>query len=301
MIKYKVLIIWLIIHFVAIRNIKNIRKPSFLMNVILYILFSVGITGGYHRLYTHASFQAPFLIRMVFLLLGTAAFQMPAIGWCSKHRMHHRFENSNKLLDPYSIQKFCKDDCKKICRKPHMILNFLYAHCMWLFIDNTPKFKEQQKHIIDEMKNVEWKNDYSILLLQQKYYFMIMSLLTFVIPILISKKIFKDSWKSSIGATFLRVIVIWHSTYFINSLAHLFGSRKDRNLTAVNSHLYGILTMGGGYHNYHHQYPKDYYASENLKCFNLTAWLLRSLKFVGLIHDTRRGIVNKPGEYEYKS
>lgn len=292
---------FVLIHLISIKNAKNISKSSFLMNVILLCLFAIGITAGYHRLYTHQSYEAPFLIRMVFLILGTGALQKDAIDWCSLHRMHHRYENKKKSLDPYGIQKFCNNKCNKICRKSHMILNFLHAHFLWLFVDRSPKFKKTQKSIIEQMKNYEWKTDYSILLLQKKYFPFLAIFIGLVIPILISKKIFKDSWSSAIGSSTLRAIIGWHITFSINSFAHLFGERNDINLTAANSHLCAILAMGEGYHNYHHRYPKDYYASEKLLCFNLTAWVLRSLKFVGLIQNTRRGVLEKPGKYEIRS
>ena len=122
-----------------------------------------------------------------------------------------------------------------------------------------------------------------------------------MIPIFISKNIFKDSWNSAVGASFLRATMVWHSTFFINSLAHLVGERKDKNHTAANNHFCSILAFGEGYHNFHHQYPKDYYASDRKLTFNVTAWVLRSLKFFGLISNTRRAVIGKPGEYEFRS
>jgi len=297
----KTIFLVLIIHIIGLKNVRKINKASLVMNIVLYVLIGVGITGGYHRLYTHNSYDANILIRRIILLLGAGAFQNSAIEWCSRHRMHHRFENTDKSLDPYSIQKYCNDECNTICRKPHMILNFLHAHILFVFKDESSKFKMNKNKIIDEMKNNEWKEDYSVLLLQQKYYWLISVSVAIIIPVLLSKKVLKDTWESAIGATFLRIIWVWHSAFSINSLCHLFGERENKKITAANNHLCSILTFGEGYHNYHHQYPKDYYASKNLAGFNVTAWLLRSLKFSGLIRNAKRGIMGKPGEYKIQS
>jgi len=150
------------------------------------------------------------------------------------------------------------------------------------------------------MKNNEWKKDNDILLFQKKYYFIISILLSIIIPIGISRKYFNDPWDSAIGAALSRIVFVWQGTFCVNSLCHLIGRRGDNKYTATNNHILSILTMGGGYHNYHHQYPKDYYGSKNLRCFNLTGWILRLLNEVHLINSTRRAVKGMPGKYEYK-
>jgi len=293
-------VLLVLVHIIAIKNVKKVRKSSFRMNFVLLVLFGVGLVGGYHRLYTHASYDAPLAVRMIFLLLGSASLEGDAIHWCSNHRMHHRYENTDKTLDPYSIQRYCNEDCKIICRKPHMILNFLNAHILWFLHKETDRYIYEKSRVIKEMKNNEWKKDNDILLFQKKYYFIISILLSIIIPIGISRKYFNDPWDSAIGAALSRIVFVWQGTFCVNSLCHLIGRRGDNKYTATNNHILSILTMGGGYHNYHHQYPKDYYGSKNLRCFNLTGWILRLLNEVHLINSTRRAVKGMPGKYEYK-
>ena len=294
----KNVLFWLFLHIIAFKNITQINKSTKILNLILYILFGFGITGGYHRLYTHSSYTAPAFIRYIILIFGTGAFELSVISWSSLHRMHHKYESTNKELDPYSIQKYCDKTCSTVCRKNHMIKNFIHAHCAWMFYNVSPEFKSEQENIINEMKNNEWKEDLTVLNFQHKYYALLMPIITFIIPIFISKYVFKDSWKSSIGGTALRIIIVWHSTYFINSLAHVIGNRSNNTLTAANNHLCAFLALGEGYHNYHHTYPKDYYASKNIKCINLTGWILYVMAKLNLIHNTKRAISER--RYEYK-
>jgi len=289
-----------IIHIIALIFIKNLNKPSIILNIFLFILFTFGIMAGYHRLYTHQSFKAPLFIRILLIILGTGGYQDSIIYWTSLHRMHHKYENINKELDPYSIQKYCTKDCKKHCKKPHMIHNFLWAHMCHIWNTRTTQFIEKRQEIIKEMALNEWKNDLSLIIFQHKYYIILVIFVVIIIPIFISKIILKDTWASSIGATFLRICIVWHSVWSINSFTHCIGSRKNKNLTATDNHLCGIMCLGEGYHNYHHNYPKDYYASEDLWCFNLTGIILYCLNKMGLIYDTKRGVPNKPGTYIYK-
>ena len=299
MIKYGYIIYFLIIHIIALILIIKLNKSSIILNIFLFILFTFGITGCYHRLYTHQSFKAPLLVRILLIILGTGSNEDSIIFWCSLHRMHHRYENINKNLDPYSIHKYCNKNCKKHCKEPHMIYNFLWAHMAWLWHTRSPEFIKEQNKIKIEMALNEWKDDLSILIFQHKYCLILATLIGIIIPIFISKFILNDTWASSIGATTLRMCLVWHSTWLINSLAHCMGSRKKKCFTAANNHLCSIICLGEGYHNYHHNYPKDYYASEDLWCFNLTGIILYCLNKMGLIYDTKRGVPNKSNTYIY--
>lgn len=282
---YNFLVI-LSLHIISFFSLNKLNKKSIILNFILLLLYGIGITGGYHRLYTHKSYDAHYIIRYILLLFGTGAFQNSLIEWGSAHRMHHRYENIDKNLDPYSIKKYCNEKCDFICNKLHMITNFIWAHIGWVLYEQTTEFNEVQKEVINEMKLNEWKNDIELIVFQQKYYYVIMLFVTFLIPIFTSKYILEDSWISSVGSTTLRVIILWHCTFFINSLAHVLGERLNKKYTAANNHICSILTFGEGYHNYHHENPKDFYASKDLKCINVTAWLLYGLKKVGLVYNT---------------
>ena len=300
MFRYGLFLYITIIHIIALIFIKDLNKPSIILNIFLFILFKFGITAGYHRLYTHQSYKASLAIKILLITLGTGGIQDSIIYWTSLHRMHHKYENINKELDPYTIQKYCTKDCKKHCKKPHMIKNFFWAHIGWIWHTYTPEFIKKRKEITTEMALNEWKDDLSLLIFQHKYYLILVPFVAIIIPIFISKIILKDTWASSIGATFLRICIVWHAAWSINSLTHCIGSRKNKNLTAANNHLCNIMTIGEGFHNYHHNYPKDYYGSEDLWCFNLTGVILYCLNKMGLIYDTKRGVPNKFGTYMYK-
>ncbi len=209
-----------------------------------FIIGGLSITAGYHRLYAHKSYAASPVFEWMVLLGSTLAWQWSALAWSHDHRLHHKHVDTEQ--DPYSIKK-----------------GFWYAHFLWLF-DYRREY--QPALVADLLKNPR-------VVLQDKHYLLlaiVMNLLVFGIGCL-----FFDPLVSFFMGVLLRILAIHHCTWFINSLAHVWGSRTyARELSAVDNAILAVLTFGEGYHNYHHIFASDYRNGIRWYHFDPTKWLI---------------------------
>jgi stearoyl-CoA desaturase (Delta-9 desaturase) len=238
---------------------KNISNKTFIVQFILLCLSMIGITGGYHRLWSHRSYSAHPILELFYLIFGTMASQFTVIDWTRSHRTHHRLEE--KPGDPYNITK-----------------GLFHAHVGWiLFPPDKKELEELSKTDISDLEHNKW------LKFQEKHYLIIWFLLNFGVTYIIMKQ-----WgESNINIFFtniFRIVICLNLTWCINSFAHYYGDKPYRNdINASDNTLLGILTLGEGWHNYHHSYPKDYRASEPNR-FNITTMFINLTRILGLSH-----------------
>jgi stearoyl-CoA desaturase (Delta-9 desaturase) len=225
-----------------------------------YYVYNLSITCGYHRLFNHHSYDAKPSVRVFFLLFGASAFQNSAINWSIAHRLHHR--DCETLSDPYNANK-----------------GFWHSHIFWIF--STTERIENQKNTIDIS---DLKAD-KLCAIQHKFY-LLTALLGWMIPILIGK-LFGFGWALLFATSTIRTIAVWHATFCVNSLAHLWGHKPyNTKIGAVQNFIVSLITSGEGWHNYHHTYPKDYRASHsnnNLKYWNPSSSFINVLCWLGLV------------------
>jgi stearoyl-CoA desaturase (Delta-9 desaturase) len=241
------------------------RTPSWgLVLITIVLLFATGmsITAGYHRLYAHKAYQANKTGEFFLLLFGTMAMQSTVAYWAHKHRLHHRF--ADKEGDPHNINK-----------------GFWHAHIGWLFQKQIPI----DWSIIPDLK----KN--KLVMFQKKYYHVLAFGLNILVFLLLGW-IFKDFWGALIIGWWTRVFVLSHSTYFINSLAHMWGAKTySKEQTAVNNAVIAFLTFGEGYHNYHHVFASDYRNGVRWYQYDPTKWLIWAFSKIGLANGLKK--INK--------
>jgi stearoyl-CoA desaturase (Delta-9 desaturase) len=255
-------IIIILIHIIAIIGIfiiTNISIITIIFQFILSVLSGVSITGGYHRLWAHNTYKANSLLEIFYLIFGTMATEGSAILWAKEHRTHHR--NEEKPGDPYNINK-----------------GFFHAHIGWLLVPSDKiEIEEISKTDVSDLENNK------LLLFQDKYYIMIwISLFIFTCFIM---KLWNDSIINIIFSNIIRIVIVLNITWCINSVAHTIGEKPyNNNIKAANNSLLGILTLGEGWHNYHHSYPKDYRASEKDKT-NFTTFFINLTKKYNLSYN----------------
>lgn len=229
----------------------------------LILMFNgTAITAGYHRLWSHKAYQAHWSVRLWFALWGAMAIQNSIMHWSSGHRRHHAFVDDHDK-DPYSASR-----------------GFWFSHIGWMLREYDPKsgdfsnIKDLQRDLI-----VVW---------QHKYYVPIVLLMNFGVPALIGL-MFGDVVASLLLAGVLRLVLSHHSTFFINSLAHIWGSRPytDKNTARDNGFL-ALLTWGEGYHNYHHIFQYDYRNGIRWWQFDPTKWIIYSFSKIGLAQSLKR-------------
>lgn len=228
----------------------------------LVILNEMSITAGYHRLWAHKTYDANVVVRFIYMIFGTMALQNSVFVWASGHRTHHLHVDDNER-DPYSAGR-----------------GFWFSHIGWMLRD-YPSGRPNLSNIPDLKKD-------PLLAFQHKYYVPLAVSTNFGIPMLIGWAI-GDFWGTVMLAGFLRLVVSHHFTFFINSLAHMWGSRPytDANSARDNGVL-AVLTFGEGYHNFHHLFAHDYRNGVRWWQWDPTKWLIASLKFVGLARGLKR-------------
>jgi stearoyl-CoA desaturase (Delta-9 desaturase) len=208
---------------------------------VMYLLTGFGVTVGFHRLFTHRSFKTGKTTRFVLAALGSAAIEGPVISWVADHRKHHAF--SDQPGDPHS---------------PHVdhghglsgaLRGLAHAHVGWLFIHTHRGLKTRYAPDLIKDPVVSFVNRT----------FVVWVAAGFVVPFVLGAAI-GQSWMAGLTGLLwgglVRILVLHHSTYSINSLCHFFGRRafdttdESRNLAWLVP-----LTFGEAWHNGHHAFP----------------------------------------------
>jgi stearoyl-CoA desaturase (Delta-9 desaturase) len=241
---------------------------------IMYVVTGLGITVGFHRYFTHRSFKTSRSLRVIFAVLGSAAIEGPVISWVADHRKHHRF--SDREGDPHS---------------PHVghgggwkgaLSGLAHAHLGWLFIhtERGAKCRYAPDLLKDPIVNFVDRS------------FIWWALGGFAMS-------FGLGW--AIGGTWLaaltgllwgggvRMLVVHHVTYSINSLCHFFGRRRfttpdhSRNLLWL-----AIPSFGESWHNNHHAFPTSAFHGLRRWEVDPSALVIRALEAAGLVWEVVR-------------
>lgn len=230
-----------------------------LTTLILFILTGLAITAGYHRYFSHRSFKTNPIVETILLFFGTLAIQGSALRWSFEHRIHHAYVDSDK--DPYSIKR-----------------GFWYAHFLWLF---DPPAEIDKKLVRDLYQNKR-------VMFQYRHYGLL-AILSNAIVILLAGYFFHSYLAAFLFVGLLRMGMLHHFTWFINSLAHTWGSQTfSREHTAADNYVISMVTFGEGYHNYHHTFCSDYRNGIKWYNFDPTKWLIWGLSKLGLATDLKR-------------
>ncbi|MEC9389336.1 MAG: fatty acid desaturase [Myxococcota bacterium] len=228
--------------------------------VALYFVAGMSITVAYHRLFSHRTYKASPILRAIFAVTGASAWQNSIIEWASDHRRHHLYVDTDD--DPYNAHR-----------------GFWYSHIFWICI--------RGRHDGD-LSNVKDLFDDPICAWQHRHYWSISIAFNVLVPVLLGW-LTGDVLSMVIWAGLIRVVVVHHTTFLINSSAHMFGTQpySDHN-TARDSWWLAFLTHGEGYHNYHHAFEKDYRNGRSWYDWDPSKWLIAAFAKVGLAQDLRR-------------
>ena len=222
-----------------------------------WLLSGLGITVGYHRYFSHRAFRGNFIFEWLFMLLGTMAIQNTILQWCSNHRMHHKKLDTDD--DPYSIKE-----------------GFFHAHMGWIL--------EQKEFPVEGVLDLKKK---PAVIFQAKYYWTITILLSFVLPLAIGF-LYNRPIGALLWGVILRITLVHHFTWFINSLCHYVGNKHyDFNITARDSWYMALFTFGEGYHNFHHTFQWDYRNGIKWYDFDPSKWLIKFLSFFKITYDLK--------------
>jgi stearoyl-CoA desaturase (delta-9 desaturase) len=222
----------------------------------------MSITGGYHRLWAHRTYKAHWSLRLVYMIFGGMAVQNSILIWATDHRRHHQFVDRNDA-DPYSAGR-----------------GFWFSHIGWMLRHwETGRNDFSNGRDLEQDPLVRW---------QHRYYLPLILVTNIGLPLALGW-LAGDLWGVFLLAGLLRLVLIHHTTFFINSLAHIWGSRPytDEN-SARDNPVLAFLTYGEGYHNFHHIFDRDYRNGIRWWQWDPSKWLIYSLSLLGITSNLRR-------------
>jgi stearoyl-CoA desaturase (Delta-9 desaturase) len=223
--------------------------------VALYYVRMFGITAGYHRYFSHRAYKTNRVFQFVLAFLGTLATQKGVLWWAAHHRDHHKFSDQDG--DIHSPVK----------------RGLWWSHVGWILCKKYNETKLDRIRDFAKYPELVWLNKYHL-----------------VPPVLLSLALFAiGSWPLLIWGFFVSTTLLWHGTFTINSLSHVFGSVRYKNTgdESKNNWLLALITLGEGWHNNHHYYMST--ANQGFFWWEIDGsyYMLKLLSWFGIVYDLR--------------
>jgi stearoyl-CoA desaturase (delta-9 desaturase) len=237
----------------------------------MYVLTTLGVSVGFHRLFTHRSFETHPVIQFVLGVLGSMAAEGPLLDWVALHRIHHRHSDAHD--DPHS---------------PHhggrgvrgLLRGVWHAHVGWVFGAEPPNLSSYVK----DLRRSRVLRTVSAL-------FPLWVVVGLLIPAALGG-LLTGSWVGALlgllWGGLARVFLVHHVTWSVNSVCHLWGGRPyQTGDQSRNNFLFGLLAMGEGWHNNHHAFPTS--ARHGLRWWQLDVsyWVIRLMALLRLVRNVR--------------
>ena len=230
-----------------------------MLALAMYGAVGLSICAGYHRFFSHKSYEASAPVQIFYAVFGAMAAQNSILWWSSSHRVHHQYVDHD--WDPYNIKR-----------------GFWWAHILWVF--HRHDAPDAEANAQDLLKNpiVQWQN---------RWYRAILIVGGFGLPTLIGA-MFGDALAGLLWGGFLRLVVIHHTTFFVNSLAHYVGKRTyNAEVSARDNWGVALLTLGEGYHSFHHRFPADFRNGIRWYHWDPAKWFIAALRTMRMASDLR--------------
>jgi fatty-acid desaturase len=226
--------------------------------ITLFLITPLGVNLCYHRLLSHRGFKVPQLLEYALATLGAMLGGGPPMHWVAEHRLHHRYSDTDE--DPHNSRE-----------------GFWHAHISHLFYHKDFEDIEEQW-----MKYVPDMSTHAYYRFLNKYWL--------VFPVALLPVLYAwGGWSFVLWVGFVRVVLMLHITWFVNSASHLWGYcnyKTDDN--SKNCWWVGILAAGEGWHNNHHAHPVSAKHGHKWWEIDLTHFYIRSFEFLGLAKDVKR-------------
>jgi stearoyl-CoA desaturase (delta-9 desaturase) len=231
----------------------GVTRTALILAFVTFTTRMFFITAGYHRYFAHKTYRLNRVSQFVWAFGGTMAAQKGPLWWAAHHRNHHRFSDTER--DVHSPKR-----------------GFWWSHVGWILCD---KYNEADRSQIRDFASYpelrfidrhDWIGPWTL------------GVICFAI----------GGWSGLLIGFFASTVLLWHVTFTVNSVAHVFGRRAyETDDTSRNTLLVALATGGEGWHNNHHRYPWS--ARQGFRWWQVDAtyYVLRALSCVGIVHDLR--------------
>ncbi len=245
---------FILVHLAAVAGVCVLgwSWKGLLLAVVLYYVRMFGVTAGYHRYFSHRTFRTSRAFQLFLALLATSSAQKGVLWWAAHHRHHHKYSDL-----PGDLHSAKRD-------------GFYWSHVGWILAPRNEATDLTKVRDLASYPELRWLNRWWI-----------------VPPVVLGVGLFLagGAW-ALVWGMFVSTTLLWHGTFTINSLSHVFGRRRYATTdNSKNSLILALVTMGEGWHNNHHYYQRAVNQGFFWWEIDLTYYILRALAAVGLVWD----------------
>lgn len=222
--------------------------------IALYYVRMFGVTGGYHRYFSHRTYRTSRAFQFFLALLAQTSLQKGALWWAAHHRTHHKYSDTPQ--DPHSFRDY----------------GFWYSHVGWILAKETEETDTKKISDLTRYPELRFLNKWHALpgiALAVALYFI-------------------GGMHALVWGFFVSTTLLWHGTFTINSLSHIFGKRRyETTDDSKNNWLLALVTMGEGWHNNHHHYQRSCAQGFFWWEVDMTFYVLKGLSLLGIVWDVQ--------------
>jgi stearoyl-CoA desaturase (delta-9 desaturase) len=245
---------FILVHFLPLLAIfTGVTWRAVMLAVVLYVVRMLAITGGYHRYFAHRSYKLSRVPQFVLAFVGASAAQKGPLWWAAHHRAHHKYSDTER--DIHSPKR-----------------GFWWSHVGWILCDKYNKTDSDAIKDFTKYPELVWLDKHD-----------------WVAPWALGiASYLVAGWSGLVIGFFLSTVLLWHGTFTINSLSHVWGRRVyETTDTSRNNAVLAVITGGEGWHNNHHRYP--WAARQGFRWWqvDMTYYVIRALSWLGIVRDIR--------------
>jgi stearoyl-CoA desaturase (Delta-9 desaturase) len=243
-----------LVHAVALGGVfwLGFSWSGLLLALGLYAVRMFGVTGVYHRYFSHRTYKTSRPFQLLLALLAMTSVQKGVLWWAAHHRHHHR--TSDQVGDTHSVLQD----------------GFWWSHVGWILAPQNAETDLEKVKDLARFPELRWLNTY--------YY---VPAVAYAVGLFLAGGWWALYWGFCVSTTLL-----WHGTFTINSLSHVFGSRRYVTTDESKNNLWlALITLGEGWHNNHHYYQRATNQGFFWWEIDVTFYILKALSWVGLVWD----------------
>ena len=233
----------------------------------LYVVRMFAITAGFHRLFSHRTYRTGRLFQFLIAFVGTASYQKGPLWWSAHHRRHHlHVDTAEDLHSP-------------------VMRSVWQSHVGWFLSHESRATDERLIPNLLKYRELRWLDKYYVLPP------LMLAAATFLLGLFLGRYYpgsGASGWQMLVWGFFISTVLLYHGTFTVNSIAHLFGTRRfETEDNSRNNFLVALITLGEGWHNNHHHYPSSERQGFYWWEIDISHYVLRALSAVGVVRDLK--------------